>query len=72
VGHFLPPPFLLHIARQLVSEQRIGEMQAPEWQELTVDRRELRKMSKSIETVQCRRYKDLDCLRRDTALTNGA
>jgi hypothetical protein len=45
-------------------------LQVPEWQELAVDRRKWRNVLKSTDIVWCCRYKELDCLRRDTALTN--
>jgi hypothetical protein len=48
----------------------LSGLQVPEWQELAVDRRKWRKMLKSIDIVWCYRHKKLDCLRRDTALTN--
>jgi hypothetical protein len=50
----------------------LSELQVPEWQELAVavDRRKWRKVLKSIDMVWCYRHENLDCLCRDTALTN--
>jgi hypothetical protein len=47
----------------------LSELQVPEWQELAVDRRKWRNVEEHRYSLVLR-HKKLDCLCRDTALTN--